>query len=794
MSITRAVNSYAVAANPYQADEWQEWRMSLLTATLWCTWVCGGIAFWGTMLVSAAIGANTSLLIMLGCYLWLFLAAVYTKLPYPLRAASLMLITLAAGIALLFTSAMPSIGLIMVLSTIVLSFLLAGWQTGIIAAILGIGGITVILSPVLPLSGLNLAAVEATGLNAFLVTAGLSLSAAAPLIVTLGLYSAGTSRGFNSWYELIRQSDRQKAQFQHTIGQITRDFDAHLLYENTFIDTIGLLETTRTQAQLLKRFVNLIVDSYGCQRAEVYLSVDGSIYTHILQYIDEYGVRVQDSELVSIDDAPAAVRQVLTRENPQQIFVDWKMPANADFEAGNYATAWIPIASGAQTIGFLSISKQQGKAFSEVEITALKTNAQLLGLGVLNLQLSMSGQIQPGNTSAANQAINLLSRANTQDEILSIVRNSLKISTFPSLQLIAEDENLTLVDVTDPENALDVQTKTINLSIERVERLVLNNPFAPIDIDDQPGLPDDLIAFQRELGWVCSAYIPVHLNGRLKALHIIGSRSPDQLTPFSIQPYASLAGYASTTLEKVTATGKLQRRVAALQSLSMIGQAISAVTELEKLFGTVHEQVSLVIGEVDLAVALYDAATDMISIPYAYEAGKTMSVDPFPLGQGLTSILIHSKQPLMIVNDTERKALELGAKVSGASAKSWLGVPLVVSGDVLGAIILQDTARERRFDDDDLRLMTTLASQVAITIRNVRLLLDAERRAEKEKIISNITSKIWAAPDIESVTRTALQELGRALHASSGQIQLDKPLADFPSRGSPEHEAKVKLP
>ena len=75
------------------------------------------------------IGANTSLLIMLGCYLWLFLAAVYTKLPYPLRAASLMLITLAAGIALLFTSAMPSIGLIMVLSTIVLSFLLAGWQT-----------------------------------------------------------------------------------------------------------------------------------------------------------------------------------------------------------------------------------------------------------------------------------------------------------------------------------------------------------------------------------------------------------------------------------------------------------------------------------------------------------------------------------------------------------------------------------------------------------------------------------------------------------------------------------------
>ncbi len=147
----------------------------------------------------------------------------------------------------------------------------------------------------------------------------------------------------------------------------------------------------------------------------------------------------------------------------------------------------------------------------------------------------------------------------------------------------------------------------------------------------------------------------------------------------------------------------------------------------------------------------------------------------------------------MIVNDTERQALELGARISGASAKSWLGVPLIVSGEVLGAIILQDTAREQRFDDDDLRLMTTLASQVAITIRNVRLLQDAERRAEKEKIIANITAKIWAAPDIESVTRTALQELGQALHASSAKIHLEKPLAAPPSE-APKVDTRLNQP
>lgn len=794
MPLIRAVKSISLAANPDRAGGWQEWRAHLLNATLWCAFFFGGIAFWGSVLISDRPVAITSLLIMLGCHLWLLVAAAFPQMPHPLRIISLKLITLAAGIWVTFVLAMPAIGFLISLSFVLFSFLMASWQAGLVAALLGIGGITVIVSRVFPFLGIEPLQVQQLYTHDFFVIAVLSLSAAAPAITALAFYVAGSTQVFNRWYELIRQSEAQKAQFQHTIGQIMREYDAHLLYERSFIESIGLLKNTRTQSQLLKRFINLIVDCYGCQRAEIYLLDGGSAYTHVMQFVDESGLMVQDSELVATDDAPVSVRQAFTREPPHHIFVDWKLPPEAEIEAGNFASAWIPISSGSQTIGYLIIKNQQGKAFSETEVKALKTNAQILGLGVLNLQLSMSGQIQPGNLSAANQAINLLTRASTEVEILSIVRNSLRSSTFPSLQFGVEDENLSLAAVYDPEYPAETITRDIILPIDRIERLILNNPYLPTEVDVQVGIPEELVALQRELGWSNAAYVPIHLDGRLKALHILGSRKPVQLTPFSIQPYACLAGYASATLEKITATAKLQRRVAALQSLSMIGQAISTVTKLESLFSTVHKQVSLVLGDIDLAIALYDAGADMISIPYAHEAGEVMNVEPFPLGQGLTSILIRSKQPLMIVNDTERKALELGAKISGASAKSWLGVPLVVSGDVLGAIILQDTDREQRFDDDDLRLMTTLASQVATTIRNVRLLEDAERRAEKEKIISSITSKIWAAPDIESVTRTALQELGHALHASSGFIQLDQPAVNLPSRESPELEAEVNRP
>jgi GAF domain-containing protein len=117
------------------------------------------------------------------------------------------------------------------------------------------------------------------------------------------------------------------------------------------------------------------------------------------------------------------------------------------------------------------------------------------------------------------------------------------------------------------------------------------------------------------------------------------------------------------------------------------------------------------------------------------------------------------------------------------------GVPLIVSNEILGAFILQDIINEHRFDDDDLRLMTTLASQVAITIRNIRLLHDAQRRAEKERIIADVTTKLWASQDIETVARTALYELGRALKITDGVIYLQNP-----SLSDASEEASSQMP
>jgi GAF domain-containing protein len=177
-------------------------------------------------------------------------------------------------------------------------------------------------------------------------------------------------------------------------------------------------------------------------------------------------------------------------------------------------------------------------------------------------------------------------------------------------------------------------------------------------------------------------------------------------------------------------------------------------------------------GEVDFLIALIDNETSSIVIPYAFEAGRSLSMPSYPRGQGLTSLLIKEKRSLMLVEDVERRAVELGAKIFGKPAKSWLGAPLLVGGDAIGAIVVQDFEREHRFDDDDQRLLSNLATQVAITVRNAFQLEAARQQADRERMATEVTAKLWASTDLHTIMRTAILELSQKLDASEGTVYL----------------------
>jgi GAF domain-containing protein len=107
-----------------------------------------------------------------------------------------------------------------------------------------------------------------------------------------------------------------------------------------------------------------------------------------------------------------------------------------------------------------------------------------------------------------------------------------------------------------------------------------------------------------------------------------------------------------------------------------------------------------------------------------------------------------------------------------SAAKSWLGVPVQVGSDILGALFVEDDDNEGRFSTDDERFLTTLANQAGVALRNLSLLENARQKAKTESMLVEITGKIRRATSIPEILETTAKELGVALNAKRAQIAI----------------------
>ena len=97
---------------------------------------------------------------------------------------------------------------------------------------------------------------------------------------------------------------------------------------------------------------------------------------------------------------------------------------------------------------------------------------------------------------------------------------------------------------------------------------------------------------------------------------------------------------------------------------------------------------------------------------------------------GLTSKIIVTSRPLLL--NTAQELEENGAAAYVTSAdesediQSYLGVPIMAGSQVLGVVDVQSTRRSA-FNEDNLRLLQTLANSMSVVLENARLCDEAQR-------------------------------------------------------------------
>jgi GAF domain-containing protein len=96
-------------------------------------------------------------------------------------------------------------------------------------------------------------------------------------------------------------------------------------------------------------------------------------------------------------------------------------------------------------------------------------------------------------------------------------------------------------------------------------------------------------------------------------------------------------------------------------------------------------------------------------------------------------------------------------------------VPIELRGETIGTLIVQSLSTDR-LNQDQIDLIKAVAERVALSAENARLFEETTRRAERERLVSDITGKIRSVNDPQSMIQTAMEELRKALGASRVEV------------------------
>lgn len=109
--------------------------------------------------------------------------------------------------------------------------------------------------------------------------------------------------------------------------------------------------------------------------------------------------------------------------------------------------------------------------------------------------------------------------------------------------------------------------------------------------------------------------------------------------------------------------------------------------------------------------------------------------------------------------------------------KPQLAVPIQLSNNVVGVLNIQ-LPEDHTPDQDDMDIASAVGSRLSLALESITLLEAAQRRAEFERMTSDISTKIGASTHFASILRIAAEELSQALGGPEVLVQIQPKISE----------------
>ena len=244
--------------------------------------------------------------------------------------------------------------------------------------------------------------------------------------------------------------------------------------------------------------------------------------------------------------------------------------------------------------------------------------------------------------------------------------------------------------------------------------------------------------------------------------------------------HADLLTFVSTqvamAIESKRAQEKILQQAERLSLLNTISNALSSTLNLDDLLEIIFHEITKAILSDAFFIALYDNANNELEFKINMDKGTREESYKQTLGSGLTANVIKNKKPLLIRDLVKEQEHLPSAEKWGTMdlPASWLGVPVLFGGEVLGVISVQ-MYTPNAYSLVDQELLSTIADEVAISIVNSRLYAAEKRRASRLAEITRLGIELTAIRNEQMMLDKLVIAAARIMECSTCTVMaLDK--------------------
>lgn len=240
------------------------------------------------------------------------------------------------------------------------------------------------------------------------------------------------------------------------------------------------------------------------------------------------------------------------------------------------------------------------------------------------------------------------------------------------------------------------------------------------------------------------------------SLNLACSPNCDKLSSFQHQLLSRLLHGVGNLAELIENLALTQQRLSQLGLFYQVGQALVATFDLPQLLQDTIQLAASVINAAASSLMLVDEKKHELIFKAAYGVkGSLLRSQRIAIHEGIAGWVARHGEPI-IANDVSQDP-RFSRRVdvrTGFLTRSILAVPMQLRGKTIGVLEVLNKNDDEGFDEEDMRLLLTLAAEAAIAIENARLYQSL--REERDRILT-------AQEEVR-------HELNRKLH--DGTVQL----------------------